>query len=90
MTDFAHEPRAAAIRPTKGRAVHASGPGDGAKHAADGAAVLRGSGAAVCDVQIADRRLAMPTGRSGNHRVAPVASRFFGGLGGYLQGRTAI
>ncbi len=46
---------------------------------------VRGAGAAVRDVQIADRRLAVVEGKGGHHRIVPVANRFFDALGAYLH-----
>jgi integrase/recombinase XerD len=43
-------------------------------------------GLRFCDVQVADRRLAVTEGKGGHHRVVPAADRFFEALGGYLHG----
>jgi len=42
-------------------------------------------GLRFCDVQVADRRLAVVEGKGGHHRVVPAANRFFGALGAYLH-----
>jgi integrase/recombinase XerD len=43
-------------------------------------------GLRFCNVQVADRRLAVTEGKGGHHRVVPAANRFFEALGGYLHG----
>jgi integrase/recombinase XerD len=42
-------------------------------------------GLRFCDVQVADRRLAVVEGKGGHHRIVPAANRFFAALGGYLH-----
>ena len=42
-------------------------------------------GLRFCDVQVADRRLAVVEGKGGHHRVVPAANRFFDELGAYLH-----
>src|SRR5690348_4436300 len=42
-------------------------------------------GLRFCDVQVADRRLAVVEGKGGHHRIVPAANRFFDALGGYLH-----
>jgi integrase/recombinase XerD len=42
-------------------------------------------GLRFCDVQVADRRLAVVEGKGGHHRVVPAANRFFAALGAYLH-----
>ena len=43
-------------------------------------------GLRFCDIQLADRRLAVVEGKGGHHRIVPVANRFFDALGAYLDG----
>jgi integrase len=43
-------------------------------------------GLRFCDVQVADRRLAVVEGKGGHHRIVPAANRFFDELGAYLHG----
>jgi hypothetical protein len=38
-----------------------------------------------CDVQVADRRLAVAEGKGGHHRIVPAANRFFGAPGACLH-----
>ena len=42
-------------------------------------------GLRFCDVQVADRRLAVVEGKGGHHRIVPAANRFFDALGAYLH-----
>jgi integrase/recombinase XerD len=42
-------------------------------------------GLRFCDVQVADRRLAVVEGKGGHHRIVPAANRFFDVLGEYLH-----
>jgi integrase/recombinase XerD len=42
-------------------------------------------GLRFCDVQVADRRLAVVEGKGGHHRIVPAANRFFDELGAYLH-----
>ena len=42
-------------------------------------------GLRFCDVQVADRRLAVVEGKGGHHRIVPAANRFFDALGDYLH-----
>jgi len=42
-------------------------------------------GLRLCDVQVADRRLAVVEGKGGHHRIVPAANRFFTALGAYLR-----
>jgi site-specific recombinase XerD len=42
-------------------------------------------GLRFCDIQVADRRLAVVEGKGGHHRIVPAANRFFGALGAYLH-----
>src|SRR5260370_12001987 len=42
-------------------------------------------GLRLCDVQVADRRLAVMEGKGGHHRIVPAANRFFDALGDYLH-----
>ena len=46
-------------------------------------------GLRFCDVQVADRRLAVVEGKGGHHRIVPAANRFFDALGGLPASRTA-
>jgi integrase/recombinase XerD len=46
---------------------------------------VRCLGLRFCDVQVADRRLALVEGNGGHHRVVPAANRFFDALGAYLD-----
>jgi len=43
-------------------------------------------GLRFCDVQVADRRLAVVEGKGGHHRIVPAANRFFDELGAYVHG----
>jgi integrase/recombinase XerD len=42
-------------------------------------------GLRFCDVQVADRRLAVVEGKGGHHRIVPAVNRFFDALGEYLH-----
>ena len=42
-------------------------------------------GLRFCDIQVADRRLAVVEGKGGHHRIVPAADRFFDVLGDYLH-----
>src|SRR5215470_5856283 len=42
-------------------------------------------GLRFCDVQVADRRLAVVEGKGGHHRIVPAANRFFDALGACLH-----
>src|SRR5260370_23480374 len=42
-------------------------------------------GLRFCDVQVADRRLAVVEGKGGHQRIVPAANRFFDALGEYLH-----
>jgi integrase/recombinase XerD len=68
------------------RAAHAPGPGEVLGMLLAGLRRCEVLGQRFCDVQVADRRLAVVEGKGGHHRIVPAANRFFGELGAYQHG----